>query len=125
MKRERDRKYRERKRQEKLNVAVSASPSLGEQYGADWVTPLKKRMIDIIRTELKLRNRLRAAEEMRQIEAEAVRRFNDTVHFANPPEFSTFEEVEEFAKLTRKEVFVLFGGYKNKSTDGILEYAIA
>jgi hypothetical protein len=113
LKRERDRRYRERKRQ---NDGPKSGGATLEPPSSTAFTRAEVR--DIIRTEIRLRHRHQAAREMAVIEAKINRRLDDCSHFGGL-EIRSFQDVETLAGMTRRELFALYG---RETSDEFIDY---
>jgi hypothetical protein len=80
---------------------------------------LRKEGIARIRTELRLRHRVQADQEICGLEAAFNRRMDDCMHLGIFPEVDTFENILEFSQATRRQLFELAGQHSGD----IVEYA--
>jgi hypothetical protein len=99
LKRERDRRYRKRKRLDK----TAEEPDQDSELDST-----RAEVRDIIRTEIRLRHRHQAAREMATVEAKTNRRLDDCSHLGGVA-IRTYQDVEEFIGMSRRELFAMFG----------------
>jgi hypothetical protein len=82
---------------------------LEDRYGARWYDVLQKRVLDILRNEVRTRHRIAANEEIRRLEPAIRARFQDFTALGRSLELTTFAEIEELLSLSRKDVFKVCG----------------
>ena len=108
LKRERDRRYRERKRETKREESPRSTRN--EQLSSGDSERIDRRhVIDIIRTEIRLRHRLQAAHEMAALEAKVNRRLEDGSVCSFRFVLESFADVEDFANASRRELWEAAG----------------
>ena len=119
LKRERDKRYREKKRQHQTDQRSE----LSNAREPNWTRRDKRELVDIIRTEIRLRHRRQAAREMAHLEARALARYRDLIHLGQRIQVESFADIEELVGLSRRELFELsarepgpgfveYGGYE-------------
>ena len=91
----------------------------GERFGADWPAEIRRRAQDRIRTEIRLRHRHEANREIRQLEERVLRRLGDAASLGSVFVFDSFSAIEEFAALSRPELFKLCG---EKNVSNVVPY---
>jgi hypothetical protein len=96
------------------------TPSLTEIYGVDWIAGIKREAKTRIRTEIGLKHRLNAQREIDELTKRVMRRLDDVLVLEKlgVPRLDTLADLQEFAKLTRKELIALSG----HDVSGVVEY---
>jgi hypothetical protein len=100
LKRERDRRYREKKK------AARVETPRRERWNPARV---RREVIDILRTEIRLRHRHAAAREIEALETRVKRRLDDAALYGVGFNLSTFQNIEAFADASRKELYEASG----------------
>src|SRR5713101_5356806 len=98
LKRERDKRYREKKKAQPKATELPAK----ERWNPDRE---RREVIDILRTGIRLKHRHQANREAAALEARVIRRLNDCSH-NGPLRFvlDNLQDIEEFASLSRREL---------------------